>query len=55
MKCIKDLVEDVGNILRVSNEDADKLVKTGNYAYCPKSEYKLQEKRKILRSMRNSK
>lgn len=38
MKCIKSIT---GEIKRVSNDQASRLVSTGSYSYCPKAEWKL--------------
>lgn len=42
MKCVKDLAD---NVKRVSNEKADAYVKTGEYKYCPKREWKESRKK----------
>ena len=39
MKCIKNQ-NDSSQIKRVNNKEAVELVKTGNWYYCPKSEWK---------------
>ena len=36
-KCVKNT--STGQIKRISDEEAKKLVKSGKYVYCPKSEY----------------
>ena len=45
MKCIKLIKaskgHEIGEILRVDDEDADLRVKGGNWAFAPKTEYKL--------------
>jgi hypothetical protein len=38
MKCVK-LIH-TGEVKRVSNEQADRCVKTGTHTFCPKSEWK---------------
>ena len=45
MKCIKLIKaskgHEIGEILRVDDEDADLRVKGGNWSFAPKTEYKL--------------
>jgi hypothetical protein len=38
MKCVKNT--STNEVKRVSNEAAERLVANGNYAFCPKSEWK---------------
>lgn len=38
MKCVKLIY--TGEIKRVSNEQAERVVKTGTHIFCPKSEWK---------------
>ena len=40
-KCIKNIK--TGEIIRVNNEKAMKMVDSKEYEYCPKSEYKRQK------------
>jgi hypothetical protein len=40
MKCIREL--NTGKITRVKDADASTKVKTGRFAYCPKSDWKEQ-------------
>jgi hypothetical protein len=51
MKCIKVIKElktqKIGDISRVSNEDADEKVKSGYFMYAPKSEWKQMTKQKV--------
>lgn len=49
MKCIKhnnpkSLPKNVPPIQRVDNFEAEILTEIGNWAYCPKSEWKAQQK-----------
>jgi len=44
MKCIKTLKKtnsrEIGEIIRIEENEAENKVKTGYWAYCPKSEWK---------------
>lgn len=42
MKCIKPVKD--GKIIRVKDDKAHEMVASGNYSYCPKSEWKKQGK-----------
>jgi len=45
MKCVKYLTRASKPIVRVSDEDAQKLVKTGYFEYASKSEWKKNGRR----------
>jgi hypothetical protein len=45
MKCIKTIKKtnsrEIGEIIRIEEKEAENKVKTGFWAYCPKSDWKL--------------
>lgn len=47
MKCVKAIKSsknvEVGTVIRIGDTDADAKVKTGYWAYAPKSEWKAQK------------
>jgi hypothetical protein len=45
MKCIKTIKKtnsrEIGEVIRIEENEAENKVKTGYWAYCPKSEWKM--------------